>query len=129
MAFNLERRRSARPAKLDLKCAFDSSRQLEIMHVTAVRADDVVVMMPGHQLIKLESSMAISGDHPTDSASLFEDQNISIGARLHQLIVSGEKLSDRHGTIGLVEKINDAATSRRVTVATIPHQLGHRLMD
>ena len=92
-----------------------------------LRADEVMMVMPGEILGQLVAGELVAADDPVDHAGLFEDGQVPVRRRLGQRPVACEQLRDRQWRLGRGQHPHQRAAGPGIALVE-PPQAGRRLV-
>jgi hypothetical protein len=106
--------------------SFDAVRRREILDATAVRTDQVVMVL-GEILSQLVARELVVGEHPVHDARLLEYDEVPVHRALGQTSPLGKDLRDREGAVGGGEHFHDVAPTRGHALSLLRESAGDRV--
>lgn len=111
-----------------VKAAFGLGVELKVEDNSACRADQVVVVL-GELLGEFVAGEVVIGDDSGHGASLFEQRQVAVDARLRERRVGGSNLGDRQGALAMLQRSDEPAPAFGVALLDGSKQLSDFLVD
>ena len=117
------------PIEFTMEERFEFVAECHVEHVTAVGADEMVVVSSRDGFGQFEPSVVIAGDDSMDDRCVFEHREIAVGRALSQTRRFLEQTNDRERVGGLVQRLHQAAPILGVPLVRLPKTLQRRIVD
>ena len=117
------------PMQSSVEVGFRTGVEGEIDDVTALRADEVVVVVPGEMFGELVAGEVVAGHDAGDDVGLFESGQVSVDRGLWKRVVGGDDLGDGEGPVAGLQGGNEASATAGVALVGTLEEGGGLIVD